>query len=175
MKKFLCSIFAALFVTSSVLASSPITVNGKFAGVAFATSFDLDADGNNARTFDVPAYDQIVFTALQGAFDATLVALPGLGTCSDPAAFELKPVGNIILRSHGANALYAVVDSSHHLCFNPANPNEVAYVTISGGRGIFAGKTGTGTFHLHDTQIIGNSSGFPLVVDTVGEFSVTFQ
>jgi hypothetical protein len=166
---------AAAIATATAHAAGPVTVKGKWAGVAFASVIDLDHDGNAARTFDVPAYDQLVFTAVQGIVDASLVALPGQGSCADPAAFELLPVGSLIFRGRGANALYATVDSSRHLCFNPANPNEELYFKISGGRGSFAGKSGTGTARLHDVTIEANASGFSLVVDTVGDFTLTYR
>jgi hypothetical protein len=175
MKQAMKMLTLALLVIATAQAAGPITVKGKWSGVAFASVIDLDHDGNPARTFDIPVYDQLVFSALQGVVDASLLAPPGQGSCSDPGAFELVPMGTIILRGWGANAMYATVDSSQHLCFNPATPDETLTFIVTGGRGIFAGKTGQGVAHLHDVTVTASATGFPLVVDSVGEFSVTFQ
>ena len=158
-----------------VKAVGSITVNGKWAGTAFASAIDLNADGIAARTFDVRAYDQFPFIALQGVADTGLVALPGQGSCSDPNALELEPYGKVTFRGYRGDAIFTTVDSSVHLCYNPANPDELMHLTITGGTGIYAGRTGSGTVRLHDIVLEATPEGFPLVVDTQGEFSLTIQ
>lgn len=139
-------------------------VNGRWAGVAVAnTAFDLDHDGNPARTFDVKTYDQIPFAGFEGVVDAALVSI---GVCA-PGALELKPSGLFTFRGRNGDGLYAEID--------PAGPNlctssEVATIRLVGGTGIYQHATGTGTLTLHDNVKISNPVGSPLLVDTRGEF-----
>lgn len=158
---------------------SGTSVIGKWAGTGFASgAIDLNGDGFGARTFDARAYDQFTFSALQGAVDTGIVAVPGqLGnTCPNPAAeFELEPYGTVTLRGWRDSAVFTRVDSSVHLCFNPAAPDETLVANIIGGTGAYAGSSGTVTFRLFDTVLEATPEGFPLVVDTQGEFTVQFD
>lgn len=147
------------------------SVNGRWAGVAVAnTAFDLDHDGNPARTFDVKTYDQIPFAGLEGVVDAALVSI---GVCA-PGSLELKPSGLFTFRGRNGDGLYAEIDpAGPNLCFNPSNPSEVATIRLVGGTGIYQHATGTGTLTLHDNAKISNPAGSPLLVDTRGEFSLS--
>lgn len=184
MKKSLISLIALVSVSlmSITAMAAPLTISGKWAGPAFANpAFDLDADGNPARQFQVNAYDvtQFRFVQLEGVVDTHLVALAGQpgNTCPNPAVeFELEPLGRIVFRGHQDGALYGTVDSSHHLCFNPAAPAETLYFNITGGTGIYAGRTGAGTANLNDTTLIGAGPlNFPLFIDSRGSFTLTLN
>lgn len=145
-------------------------VNGRWAGIAVAnTAFDLDHDGNPARTFDVKTYDQLPFAGLEGVVDAALVSI---GVCA-PGALELKPSGLFTFRGRNGDGLYAEIDpSGPNLCFNPSDPIpcEVATIRLVNGTGVYQHATGTGTLTLHDKTKIANSAGSPLLIDTRGEF-----
>lgn len=158
-----------------VKAVGPLTINGKWAGTAFASVIDLNGDGIGARTFDVKGYNQLLFPALQGVADTALIALPGQGSCTDPNAIELEPYGKITFRGHGNDALFTSVNATPHLCFNPASPNETLSVTVIGGTGNYQGRTGSGTLILRDIVLEAGPNGAPLVVDTQGDFSITIQ
>lgn len=176
MKNAILMILATLVLVStseSAGAGGSLTLEGRWAGLAAAAPFDLDGDGIDARTFDMKTYGSIAFAALQGAVDASFVDAPG--ACADPAAIELRSVGTFLFRGHLGDALYAEVDSNHHLCFNPANPNEVLKFRITGGTGIYSGRTGNGTAVIRDTVLITGANGAPLVIDSRGEFSVTLR
>ena len=168
-----------LFVGTVAHADGPTSVTGAWAGIAAANPLvDLNADGNGARVFDVHAFGQLRFTALQGVVDTALVAVPGQpsNACPNPnAEFELEPYGTVIFRGWTTGAIFTEVDSSHHLCFDPTNPSELMKANIIFGTGAYAGVTGTAEFTLHDIVISANEFGFPLVVDTQGEFRVTFE
>jgi len=146
-------------------------VNGRWAGIAIAnTAFDLDHDGNPARTFDVKTYDQLPFAGLEGVIDAALVSI---GVCA-PGALELKPSGLFTFRGRNGDGLYAEIDpAGPNLCFNPSNPSEVATIRLVGGTGIYQHAAGTGTLTLHDNAKISNPVGSPLLIDTRGEFSLS--
>lgn len=179
--KNIIKLLSLMFILGLVSASQPadagngFTIDGRWAGMAFASSFDLDGDGIAARTFDMKTYGTPVFAALQGAVDASLVATPGAGSCTDPLAFELLPVGRFLFRSPLGDALYVDTDSSQHLCFNPANPTEVQHFTVTGGTGVFAGRTGRGTATIRDVLIAAAPNGAPQVIDSRGEFTITIQ
>jgi hypothetical protein len=185
-------ILAVLTAVVLVMSSNPevvkanggsFTVNGKWAGTAFASVLDLNNDGVKARTFQVPAYGQLAFTALEGAADTGLVALPGQGSCSNPNAIELQAFGSFTFRGRNDDALFAQVPANApHLCFDAANPNEVLTITLAGGTGRYANATGTGTLTLHDivrltTPVViqGIPLDAPVMIDTRGEFSLTIQ
>jgi hypothetical protein len=181
-QKLLLASVLMLAVCGTAMALSPLVITGKWAGPAFANpAFDLDADGNPARTFQVNTYDvtQLRFVALEGVVDTSLIALPGGAgnTCANPSLeFELMPIGNLIFRGHQDGALYATVDSSHHLCFNPTAPNETLYFNVTRGTGIYTGRTGTGTASLNDTPlIVAPGVGFPLFIDSRGSFAMTLN
>lgn len=172
------AIFFALICSTAYALS--LTVTGKWAGPAFANSaLDLNGDGIPGRSFQVNAYDQVLFPTMEGAVDSGIVALPGQpgNTCPNPAAeIEIEPLGKFVFRGYRDGALYADIDSSHHLCFNPASPNEVVYFTITGGTGIYAGRTGTGSATLNDRTLIGAGPlSIPLFVDTRGSFQFTLN
>lgn len=184
MKKSLISLIALVSISlmSITAMASPLVINGKWAGPAFANpAFDLDSDGNPARMFTVPAYDvtQSRFVQLEGVFDTHLVALAGQpgNTCPNPSVeFELEPIGTAILRGHQAGAVYLEADSSQHLCFNPAAPNEVLHMNVIGGTGIYAGRTGNLVATLNDTVLISVPPlGFPLFIDSRGSFTLTLN
>lgn len=169
----------ALALQPTAQADGSTVIEGKWAGTAFASgAIDLDGDGNGARIFDVRAYGHLAFIALQGTVDTSIVALPGGAgnACPNPAVeFELEPQGKITMRGWSDNALFTAVDSNVHLCFNPAAPDETLVANVIGGTGAFAGKTGTVVFRLFDTVLEATPEGFPLMVDTQGEYTVTIQ
>jgi hypothetical protein len=166
---------------SPVAASGGITVSGRWSGIAFANpEFDLDGDGVSGRQFDVRAFDQLPFASIAGAVDSMLI---GFG-CAGPGSLELKSLGQIVFRGRLGESLYVSPDpNAPNLCFDPANPNEVLQVVITGGTGPFAGATGTGTLTLHDTVLLTRIVTLPGVgpipaptlVDTRGEFTLHLQ
>jgi hypothetical protein len=172
------SLLVTLIAVSTAYAAS-LTITGKWAGPAFAnTALDLNNDGVPGRQFQVNAYDQIAFTAIEGAVDSTLVAFPGQpgNTCPNPAVeFEIEPLGKLIFRGHRDGAVFVDVNSTPHLCFNPAAPAEVLQFTVSGGTGIYAGRTGTGSAVLNDTVLISAGGVVPLLTNTRGSFTLTLN
>lgn len=167
-------------ITVNAQASSPLILTGKWAGPAFANpALDIDGDGVPGRFVVAPVYNQVRFTQIEGAVDSHLVAFPGQpgNTCPNPAAeFEIEPLGNLLFRGLQDGALYATIDNTHHLCFNPAAPNEVLYFNITGGTGIYAGRTGTGSATLNDRTLLGAGPlNVPLFVDTRGTFTLTLN
>lgn len=160
-------------------AVGPGIVSGRWAGVAFANpAIDFNGDGISARTFDVKTYDEVPFAGLEGTTDSGLVSI---GTCAGPGSLELKAYGKFTFRGRLGDGLYAEVDSSApNLCFDPANPSEVATIRIVGGTGIYAHATGMGTLTLHDVVRLDTlvsvpglgSIPVPLMIDTRGEFTL---
>lgn len=151
-----------------------LTLSGKWAGPAFASVIDMNGDGIGARTFDLRVQSQPLLSALQGVVDSGLVALPGQGSCADPGALELIPYGKLTFRGP-LGAIYADVNPTPHLCFNPANPSETLYFTITGGVGAYAGQSGSGSATIRDVSRLQAASGAPLYVDSMGEFSLTVR
>ena len=157
-------------------------VNGKWAGTAFASTIDINSDGIAARTFVVNAYGQDRFTSFEGTADSGLIALPGQGNCG-PNAIELQAFGTFTFRGRNNDALFADVPfDAPHLCFDPANPDELLPIRITGGTSRYAGATGTGTLRLHDIVrlavpvIIGGVAvEAPVMIETQGEFSLSVQ
>jgi hypothetical protein len=159
-------------------AGGSLTVTGRWAGSAFANpAFDFNNDGIFARTFDVKTYDQLLFAGMEGVADTGLVSV---GTCGSANSFELQAFGKITFRGRFGDALYAEVDpTTPNLCFEPANPNEVATFRFVGGTGIYLHATGTATMTFHDFARIEQPvtlPGFPflipapLMIDSHGEF-----
>lgn len=178
--KMVAAVVLILALVSSTAFALSLHVTGKWAGAAFAnSSLDLNGDGIPGRQFQVNAYDQALFPQMEGAVDSTLVAAPGQAgnACPNPASeFEIEPLGKFVFRGYRDGALYADIDSSHHLCFNPAAPNEVLFFTITGGTGIYTGRTGAGTATLNDRTLIGAGPfNIPLFVDTRGVFQFTLN
>lgn len=177
--KILLMMVAALFagfIPSAVKADAgSFTVNGRWAGTAFANpAFDLNGDGILARTFDLHTYDQLPFSGMEGIVDAGLVSV---GVCA-PGALELKPLGKITFRGRLGDGLYAEVDpAAPNLCFDPAHPSEVLVIRFVGGTGIYQHATGTGSLTIHDTVRFPDSPpgappAPPLMIDSRGEFSL---
>jgi hypothetical protein len=176
----LAALVLALMSPGSVQASGPITINGRWAGTAFANAaIDFNGDGVAARSFDLKTYDEIPFSAMEGIVDTALVSI---GTCAGPASLELKPFGKFTFRGRLGDGLYAEVDpAAPNLCFDPANPNEILTIRFVGGTGIYQNATGTGTLTLHDfvrhdTPVMIPGVPFPvpapLMIDTRGEFTL---
>ncbi|HKX13011.1 MAG TPA: hypothetical protein VJP40_07655, partial [bacterium] len=92
-----------------------------------------------------------------------------------PGAIELEPYGTFVIRGRRDNVIYAVIDSSHHLCYNPFDPNELLYFNIIGGRGNYEGASGSGTAQLFDTVLMSTPEGAPLLVDSQGIITVTLS
>lgn len=170
---------------SSVTQALEFSVDGKWTGTAFANdSFDFNNDGVAARTAVFRATNQLRFASIEGVGDTVLVAIDGSGSCP-PGVLELKAIGTFTFKGHlPENALYAEFDpNAPNVCFDPANPNEPLQVVVTGGTGIYAGATGTGTMIFHDTVRIAKTvtlPGFPplpapLMVDSWGEFSLSVQ
>lgn len=171
-----------LGVSASVKAVGPFGVSGRWAGTAFANpAFDFNGDGIAARTFDVKAYDELPFSGIEGVTDTGLVSI---GSCA-PGALELKPYGTFTFRGRLGDSLFAEVNpAAPNLCFDPANPNETLSIVLTGGTGIYAHASGTGVMHLHDVTRLTTPvflPGFPgplpapTLIDTHGEFTLTFQ
>lgn len=169
-------------------ALGPITVNGRWAGSAFANpAFDLNGDGIAARTAQLTTYDQLPFAAIEGVLDTTLVALPGMPayTCPQVFALQLRALGKITFRGRLGDALYGDVDvTAPDLCFDPSDPNESVGFVLSGGTGVYQNATGTATLTFHDTSRIDRPvslPGFPpnlpapLFEDSRGEFTLTVR
>lgn len=154
-------------------ATGPASISGRWAGTAFAAAFDLTGDAIPARTFEFDAFGTPLFRSLEGVADTALIALPGQGACSDPAALELEPTGRVTFRGPFGDALYATVSHTPHLCFNPAAPSEVLQLVISGGTGIYAHASGSGTATIHDTVLLASPAGALLMIDSRGEFSLS--
>ena len=184
MGRFIAGMVAALALCVGVRPSTAEafggsgTIAGRWAGHAIPNAIvDLNDDGIPGRSFTVNIYQNVLFRSGEGVLDVALVAPPGGSTfCTDPAAFELEAFGTIIWRGWGDNALYAVIDNSVHLCFNPATPEEHLVFNIVGGHGVFAGKTGSGSAVLNDVVLSTSSDGATLyLVDTHGDFEINLN
>jgi hypothetical protein len=172
-----------LSLSGAVKASGTQTVNGRWAGTAFANpAFDLNGDGIAGRMFTLQTYAD-PFSTLEGVFDTGLV---GIGCNGVPGALDLKPFGTFTLRTKVGDSLFFEVDpNGPDLCFDPAHPSEVLTVRITGGNpgGPYEHATGSGTLTLHDivrltTPVTLPGIGTvpaPTLIDTRGEFSLTIQ
>lgn len=183
--KVLLVLLAALVIGSfdtPARASGTLTVNGRWAGVAFANdNFDLNGDGVPGRQTEVHAYDQLPFSNIEAVLDSALVSV---GVCAGPGSLLLHPLGRITFRGRLGDSLFADPDpTAPDLCFDPANPAEVLQVVLVGGTGLFANATGTGTLNIHDTVRISrivNVPGVgpvpaPTMIDSHGEFTLRIQ
>lgn len=152
------------------------TYTGKWADTALEGAFDLTGDGIHARGFRVDVYDSLKFQSISGGLDTTIIAFPGGpgNSCPNPAAeLELEPTGIIVFKSWKLDAIFTEADSSQHLCFNPANPEETLHLNIVGGAGVWAGATGTAVAIIRDTVLaVDPATGFPQIVYSTGEFTI---
>jgi hypothetical protein len=169
-----------LLITSTALASGGGTVyTGKWAGSAFESPVDLNGDGIGGRQFDVDVYHSWKFQAISGLFDTAIVALPGTpeNACPNPSSeIELEPSGTAVFKSFQEDAIFAEVDSSVHLCFNPSDPEETAIFQITGGFGSYEGATGTVVTILRDVVLRRDPvTNFPQLVYTTGDFTITLD
>lgn len=187
MKEFAKYLLALAVIAIGLNSAEPVrangftTVSGRWAGTAFANAaFDLSGDHIPGTTFVLNAYND-PFSSLEGTTDSNLISI---GQCAPGNALELQPFGTLTFRDHQGNSLYAEVPANApHLCFDPTNPSEVLQITITGGTGPFAGKTGTGTLNIHDTVRLVTffnlpKFGFvpaPTLVDSHGEFTLSLQ
>jgi len=185
MKKYLSVLVLSIAIAVSLVishranASGPISVNGGWGGTAFATApIDMNGDGVFARTFKLTANGQLRFATLEGAFDTGLI---GFG-CAGPNSLLLQPFGVLTFRSLNSNdAVYANVDSTQSICFDPAAPNETVILNVTGGTGIYAGATGSGSMTINDFVRYDQPAGpnfppgvrAPIIIDTRGNFSLT--
>lgn len=169
---FLLVIVSIVIDTPPAGAGGPVSIDGRFFGPAFASAIDLNGDGFRARTFDFRALGS-VFTSVEGVADTSPI-FPPSGACP-PATLELEPRGHVSFRAIGGDVLFATIDPTPHLCFDPANPDETLHFTVVGGRGVFQGRTGSGEARLQDVVREQATSGEPLYIDGKGTFSLVLQ
>jgi hypothetical protein len=154
----------ATILASATAQASQCNISGTLFGATWSSGMDLDGDGNAARAGTLRARGS-VFSYADVVVDTKLI-----GPCM--GGVELEPSGHAVWSTlDGRDVIFAVIDSSRHLCTGAA---ESVQLTITGGRGAYAGATGTASARFpDDTVLVFSPVGFPRMVYTHGaEFTV---
>jgi hypothetical protein len=157
-------ILLATILASATAQASQCNISGTLFGATFASGMDLDGDGNAARSGTLRARGS-VFAYVDVVVDTKLI-----GPCT--GGVEIEPSGHAVWSTlDGRDAVFATIDSSRHLCTGAL---ETVHLTITGGRGAYAGATGTASAQFPDDSVlVASPVGFPRMVYTHGaEFTV---
>lgn len=142
----------------------PPPLDGSFFGTTVQNHIDLDGDGLNGRSGTLRARDGR-FAYIDVNLDSTFADWSNPQGGCPSGSFEIIASGQAALVSlDGDDVLFIEVDSSQPFC---TSAPETVLAFVVGGRGRYAGDTGTATFTLPDDLILNaDASGFPRVVYT---------
>lgn len=164
-----------LTLTTTASATHP-TLSGRFFGLVVQNGTDLDSNGSNGRSGNLPVVESWAFAhaGVQVDTDFTDPQNPQ-GSCHT-GAVELTPHGVLTLTSRfGNNALYAQVDPSATICYDGVSP-EVVLLDVVGGRGLFEDVTGWIEVTLPGDVVLGfDVLGYPNSVYTDALFDAYLE
>jgi hypothetical protein len=149
----------AILTAPLLAAASQCILSGTLSGGTAAFNADFDGDGIPARTGTLTPRGS-VFSSVFVALDTLLI-----GPC--PGGFEIMPTGHAVFYS-GRDVVFTEVDPSFTLCTGTV---ETVHLDITGGRGVYAGATGSGTVTIPvgvDTVLSWSPLGAPEAVFTNG-------
>lgn len=149
----------AILTAPLLAAASQCILSGTLTGMTYAAPIDLDHDGYHARQGTLETRGG-VFARAYVLLDTELV-----GPCAN--GVEIRPRGHAVFVG-GRHVVFAVVDSTRTLC---TGDTETVHLTITGGRGDYAGAVGSGTVTLPpgtDTVLEYEGLGYPTMVFTYG-------
>jgi hypothetical protein len=149
----------AILTAPLLAAASQCILSGTLSGGTVAIAADFDGDGAFARAGTLTPRGS-VFSSVFVALDTLLI-----GPC--PGGFEIMPTGHAVFYA-GRDVLFTEIDPSHTIC---TGTTEVVHMDITGGRGVYAGATGSGTVTIPvgvDTVLSWSPLGAPEVVFTSG-------
>jgi hypothetical protein len=158
----------AILLLSATAQASECTITGTFFGMTVQNGIDLDGDGSNGRSGYFVATGGTI-SHIWANVDTTYSPTQGCPT----GQVEIVPSGQAVFTTrYGHHAIFVEIDSSHHLC--AGGPPESIVLIITGGRGMYAGATGSGTATLPDDFVALAQYGFPQVIYTHdGEFELS--
>lgn len=173
--KLILATLIALTLPCVAYAEEPTVISGSLNGMVFQNHIDTDGDGFNGRSGKLDVHGS-EFTSAFTHIDTTIDFSNPQGGC-DPGELEIIPSGVVVFASsNGKSAVFAQINSAIPLCFGVVA--EEVHLIIVGGRGDYAGATGTGTVLLPDDTVfaIDPLSGVPLIAYAHdGSFELTIN
>jgi hypothetical protein len=157
----------AILLLSATAQASECAITGTFFGMTTQNGIDLDGDGSNGRSGYLVATGTIAH--VWANVDTTYSPTQGCPV----GQVEIVPSGQAVFATrYGHNAVFATIDSTQHVCVG--GPPEAITLIITGGRGMYAGATGSGSAVLPDDFVMLAQYGFPQVIYThAGEFELS--
>jgi len=149
----------AILTAPLLAAASQCILSGTLSGGTTAIAADFDGDGNFARAGTL--------TPRGSVFSSVFVALDTLVVGLCPGGYEIMPTGHAVFYA-GRDVVFAEIDPAFTVC---TSGTEVVHLDITGGRGVYAGATGSGTVTIPvgvDTVLAVSPLGSPEVVFTSG-------
>lgn len=149
----------AILTAPLLAAASQCILSGTLSGGTVAIAADFDGDGAFARAGTL--------TPRGSVFSSVFVALDTLYIGPCPNGVEVMPTGHAVFYS-GRDVVFTEIDPSHTIC---TAGTEIVHLDITGGRGVYAGATGSGTVTIPvgvDTVLAVSAVGAPEVVFTYG-------